>query len=263
VNAESVEEKTTYVEKSSEADEALAVIERHPVIGWDTEFYNCDITRESPVGKSICHVFSVAVPLPTLHPRGYSHTRSWVFSGALLAHPPVKDYFERSSIIKCAHNIAVDDHTLANHGVHLQGGLNTLEFARFVLPGRARGRGFDLDGLGQDLLGEGKSESFDELLGYDDSEPYEAEELRKRCECGALSCRKRTFGHLSRWPERVLVSRTRRVRRHALLADLHEGHPLWARYLAYAARDAVVAFNVYEVLRRLAEEQRPYPWSLL
>lgn len=254
---------TTYIQTIGEADEALGQITASEFSGLDTEFYGVDITCESPVGRSICHVFSVAVPESTLHPMGYHHTKSWVFAADLLQYTPIKRWLEDARYTKCVQNQPVDDHTLANHGVHLQGGLNTLEFARFVLPGRARGRGFDLDGLGQDLLGAGKSESFDELLGYDDTEPYEADELRKRCECGILSCRKRTFGHLSRRPERVLVSRTRKVRRHVLLADLHEGHPLWARYLAYAARDAVVAFNVYEVLRRLAEEQRPYPWSLL
>ena len=223
----------------------------------------CDITKESPVGRSICHVFSVAVPSGELTPRGFNEAQSWVFPGKLLTHEPIRAWLEDKTCKKLVHNQPVDDHTLANHGVRLRGGVNTLELARFVAPERAKGRGFDLDSLGCDYCGAGKTESFDSLLGFDDKEPYQSEVLKRRCECGALSCTKKRAGHIEKWPERVEVTQLKKVRRHIPLTDLHPGHPLWARYLAYAAWDAVLALWIYQIFTRTAERtERPYPWTL-
>jgi len=257
---------TTYCETQSQVDDALTEIFKYPIAGLDTEFYGCDITRESPVGKSICHVFSVAVPSGPVLPRGFNEAESWVFPASALAHPGIKAWLEDKSYAKAVHNQPVDHHTLRNHGVNLAGGLNTLAKARFWYPHRAKREGFNLDSLGRDYCGAGKTEGFDDLLGYDAIEVREHEVTKKRCECGALSCAKKKMGadficHTIKTPERVVVPYNVKVRRHILLADLHPGHSLWERYLAYAAWDAVLALWINQIMDR-EKIERPYPWSV-
>lgn len=233
-------------------------------VGLDTEFYGCDITTESPVGRSVCHVFSVAAPTGPLLPRGHHGACSWVLPGSLLTHPTVRAWLESPAHVKPVHNQPADAHTIRNHGVRLRGGVNTLELARFVYPARATGtrRGFSLDALGTDLVGTGKTEDFDDLLGYDAEELRAVWRKKKRCECGALSCLKRSEGHKEKTEELVEVVTPFKVRRHIHLPDLTPEHPLWNRYLNYAAWDAVLALAIYEVMMREAQRERPYPWVL-
>lgn len=255
-----------YVETKERADEALTEILKYKDSGLDTEFYGCDITKESPVGRSICHVFSVAVPSGPLLPRGFNDTKSWVFSADLLQHPGIKAWLENEQYRKAVHNQPVDHHTLRNHGVSLKGGCNTLAMARFWYPARAKREGFDLDSLGRDFCGAGKTESFDDLLGYDAVEVREHEVTKKRCECGVLGCTKKKMGadfvcHTIKTPERVIAPYNVKVRRHLPLVELHPGHSLWARYLAYAAWDAVLALWILQLMERDTQE-RPFPWLI-
>jgi DNA polymerase I-like protein with 3'-5' exonuclease and polymerase domains len=257
---------TNYCETQSQVDEALHEILKYSIAGLDTEFYGCDITSESPVGRSICHVFSVAVPSGPLNPRGYNGAESWVFAASALGHAGIKEWLEDRSYAKAVHNQPVDHHTLRNHGVKLRGGINTLAMARFWYPSRAKREGFDLDSLGRDYCGAGKTESFDGLLGYDAIEVREHEVTKKRCECGVLSCMKKKMDsdfqcHTIKTPERVVAPYNVKVRRFIPLADLHPAHPLWARYMAYAAWDAVLALQIYQLMLR-DKIERPYPWSL-
>ena len=257
----------TWVNSSLHAEEALHEILKYPVCGFDTEFYGCDITTESPVGRTTCHVFSVASPSGALLPRGYHDASSWVFSCHLLTHPPIKVWLEDAAYVKAIHNQPVDAHTVRNHGVRIRGGVNTLDAARFFWPSRANGRGFSLDSLGEDFCGAGKTESYTDLFGYQAAETYEVEAFKQTCSCGVLGCRKRKAErdgteHLKGNYESVVTTRSRKVRRLIPLTDLHEGHPLWARYMAYAAWDAVLALWVYELMMR-DNRERTYPWSLL
>lgn len=257
-----------YVATESEADPIIERISTFSVAGLDTEFYGCDIRTESPVGRSICHVFSVAVPSGPLNPRGYNEAESWVFHGHLLAAPSVKKWLE-GECRKAVHNQPVDHHTIRNHGVALRGGINTLAMSRFWYPARANTGdrpGFDLDSLGRDFCGAGKTESFDDLFGYDAVDVRTHEVTKKRCECGELGCTKKKAGrdgvaHALKTPERVWAPYNVKVRRHEPLTGLTPSHPKWARYVAYAAWDAVLALQIYQLMLR-DKIERPYPWSI-
>lgn len=255
-----------YVSTTEQADVALGEILRYEVAGLDTEFYGCDITEESPVGRSICHVFSVAVPSGPLLPRGFNGADSWVFAASLLAHPPVKAWLEDAKYTKPVHNQPVDHHTLWNHGVELRGGVNTLEMARFWYPNRNHRAGFDLDSMGQDFCGAGKTETYASLFGYEVHEEYEIEAWKQVCSCGVLGCRKRkaerdgTVHEKGGW-ESTMATRKRKVRRFIPLTDMNPEHPLWDRYMKYAAWDAVLALWIYQLMLRDGATERPYPWS--
>lgn len=256
-----------WVDNERDANEAIAEIRRYPVAGVDTEFYGVDVRTESTVGRSICHVFSVATPSGPLLPRGFNEASSWVFGANCLAFGSVKDWLEDPRFVKPLHNQPVDHHTFRNHGVSLRGAVNTLAMARWWWPQRAKYEGFDLDTLGKDFCGAGKTESFDELLGYDDTEYRPRAVWKKRCACGQLSCTKKKTGkdgvaHDTKTPEEVVVDQPFKVRRHTPLTDLSPAHPLWARYLAYAAWDAVLALWLYQLMLREGVRERIYPWAV-
>lgn len=249
-----------WVDSSAQASAAIERVRAYPVAGLDTEFYGCDITEESPVGKAVCYTFQVAIPDGALNPRGYTEATSFVFAGHLLTEPCVQAWLEDPEFVKPAHNQAVESHVLRNHGVRLRGGVNTLDMARWWYPERAKREGFDLDGLGRDLCGAGKTESYDELLGYEAVEYREAEVVKKRCACGELGCMKKKTPHDSKTEELVWVARPHKVKKHIPLTDLSPAHRLWTRFLAYAARDAEVALWIYQIMLREGRKERPYPW---
>lgn len=240
----------------------MAEIRQYSIAGLDTEFDGVDLRTQSCVGLSKCHVFSVAVPSGPLLPRGFNEAKSWVFAAPLLASPAVKGWLEDAAYTKAVHNQPVDAHTLRNGGVRLRGAENTLAMARWWWPHRAKFEGFDLDSLGKDYCGVGKTESFDELLGYDAVEYRPRAVWKKRCACGQLSCMKKKPPHDVKEPEEVVVDQPFKVRRHVPLSDLGPGTPLWARYLAYAAWDAVLALWIYQLMLREGARERPYPWVI-
>lgn len=215
------------------------------------------------MARSMCHVFSLAVPDGPLNPRGHHECGSWVFAGDLLRSQCVRLLLEDPGIVKPVHNQPVDHHTIRNAGVRLRGAVNTLQMARFILPQRVKGRGFDLDSLGEDLCGAGKSTSYKELLGYEAVEETAEEVMKPVCVCGAAACRKRKGDHWAVDEVMVSVSRRRKVQKTIPLTELTPGHRLWDDYVAYAERDAVVAEQIYEHLLRLGQQERPYPWPSL
>lgn len=251
-----------WVDTERKLDEALITLAPYKVTGLDTEFYGCDITEQSPAYRAQCHVLSLAAPTGARLPRGFTEASSFVISGDLLAHRGLKDWLEDPGVIKAVHNLPVDHHCLRNRGIKLAGGENTLEMARWWWPERAKRRGFDLGSLGEDILGVGKTESFTDLLGFDAMEPRERTVTKRRCACGALGCRKRSGGHEYKTDEQVTEQYLAKVRAIIPLTELKPGHELWARYLAYAAQDAVLALWLYELMMR-DNRERPYPWSLM
>lgn len=266
-----------WVDSGPDATAAISIISQHRVVGLDTEFYgwdwkenkphDYDIRSESPVLRTRAWTFQVAAPTGPLLPRGHHEATSWVFSGDLITHTGVKAWLEDPKYVKAVHNQPVDHHTLRNHGVLLRGGCNTLEMSRFWYPARAKRAGFDLDSLGRDLVGLGKTESFDSLLGYEALEPYVVTQLKSVCTCFTVGCRKKKperdgTVHEPAGQVEVQTTRERKVRRHIPLGDLVPGHPLWERYLAYAAWDAVLALAIWEIMTRAGRNERPYPWTL-
>lgn len=232
------------------------------VAGLDTEFYGVDIRSQSPVSRSKCHVWSVAVPSGRETALGYNHTESFVFTADALASPEVKAWLEDTDFTKAVHNQPVDSHTLGNAGICLRGGVNTLDLARWVYPHLARGfaQPFALGNLAHSLAGLNKTEDYKDLFAYDARKAFEVETTKKRCQCGELSCRKKTGDHVRKWPERVTSTVYRKVTEFTPLTDLHPAHPLWPRYIAYAARDAELALIVYQIMLREGEKSRPWPW---
>lgn len=254
-----------WIATESDAVAAISAIREHPVCGYDSEFDGVDISSQSCVGRSRLDVFSIAVPTAVLNPIGYYVPTSWVFEGRLCTIPAVQGYLEDGAFRKVIHNRTVDEHTARNAGVRIRGGLCTLNMARWIYPERAnlvRGN-FDLDSLSRWRFDLGKTEDFDEFLGYDRYEPYETEVVKKACvACDSADCRKKKSPHDIRMERVVKVVRQKRVRDHHDLRGIRPGHELFHRYLYYAAVDAELALILYQMMLIDGQKERPYPWGL-
>lgn len=252
----------TYAKDEKEWEAALENIQKYVLSGLDTEFHSVDITSQSPVARSVVHVWSVSIPSGDVTPAGFNRPSTWVLPGEALTHAGLREWLESDKHIKAVHNQPVDSHSIGNAGVSLRGGVNTLDMARWVYPHLARGfnRPFALDNLANGRVGLSKTESFEDLFGYEAVEEFPTTTVKKRCICGVLSCRKK-IGHEQKFLERVEGVGRRKVKRYLPLTDLSPSHPLWARYLAYAARDSELALIMYQVMMRDMEVERPFPWA--
>lgn len=254
-----------WVHDARGADDALRVILEQPVAGYDTEFYGCDITEESPVGKAVVDVFSIAVSTKQRHPLGYLIPRSWIFCGSLLRHEGVRAYLEDASRKKVAHNLSVDYHATGNAGVGLCGAQDTLNLARWVYPDRAnlpKGN-YDIDSLARWRVGFGKTEDFNQFLGFYVDEPYQEEVEKKWCtECMDFGCKKKKAPHDVKIPRATVVTRTKKVRHYEHLPDIRPGHPKFERYLKYAAVDAELALILYQMMMIDGQAERWYPYGM-
>lgn len=235
------------------------------VVGYDTEFDGVDINSESTVGRAKIHVFSLAViePGATESALGFRHPTGYVLPERALRHPSIKEMLEDKNVLKPIHNQPVDSHATYNSGVVLRGGINTLDMARFLYPWRAqlvRGN-YDLDSICKWRIGQGKTDDFDDLLGYDSHETYTMERTVKLCACGEVGCRKKKAPHDVKSDVQRVVELSRVVRRILALEQLVPGHRLWERYIAYAASDATLALILYQCMLLDGQKGRPYPWS--
>ena len=254
-----------WVDTPAAAESAMEQIIQSTVAGYDSEFEGVDLSAESCVGKSKLDVFSIAVPTKTLKPLGYFEPRAWVFEGNLIRESSVKSYLEDGTYRKVIHNRPVDEHTAFNAGVCIRGGLCTLNMARFIYPERAnliRGN-YDLDSLCRWRVDRGKTEDFDDLLGYDDWEPYECDAEANYClACEDFGCRKKKPPHDNKVKRIRTVTRNKKVRRIRNLADIRPGHELFERYKIYAAVDAELALILYQMMLIDGQKERWYPWGL-
>lgn len=256
--------ETTWVASEQDAAKAMAAIRAYDVAGYDSEFEGVDLSTQSCVGRSRLDVFSIAIPSGPLTPLGYNAPQSWVFEGQLILSPAVRGYLEDGSFRKVIHNRPVDEHTARNAGVRIRGGLCTLNMARWIYPERAnlvKGN-FDLDSLCRWRVDLGKTEDFDDLLGYDDYVPYTVEVPKKFCAaCESFDCRKKRAPHDNKSERLTEVTRTKRTRKIRELSTIRPGHELFARYLAYAAADAELALILYQMMLQDGRKERPYPWG--
>jgi hypothetical protein len=262
-----------YLDRPDQWD-ALATLLKKSVAGLDSEFYNCDLSRnstETTTGRAIVHVWSVALSTRTFHPRGYHLAQSYVLPAAALFHQGLQDWLCGAEYEKWAHNKGMEIHAIENtwrlSGVQLRvlGVRDTLSLARWVHPARVvPGQGgYALDQLGLDLLDRGKTEGFEEILSVPNVVSIERRKTNHRnvCECGAVPCRRRGTGHVrsrvttvDRWNEDVV-----RGTRLLPLDSVGPGHELWERLVAYSGVDAELAIELKEKL--LAElKERPLPW---
>lgn len=255
--------KAVWVDSESGCADVISQARACGLAGYDSEFDGLDITKESCVGRAKVHVFSLATPSGPLDPLGFNEPESWVFPARLMNYGPVQALLQDSSVTKPIHNQFVDAHAAYNRGVNIRGAVNTLSMARWVYPARASlvSGNYDLDSLCRWRMGRGKTEDFKEFLGYWDHEPAEHDVYLNRCSCGELRCRKKLPPHDTKTKELVRETYQKRVRRILPLEKLNESHPLWARYLAYAASDAELALCLYQLMLRDGRAERPYPWG--
>lgn len=259
--------KVMYAQTDAEIARVVAAANRAhgrgEPIGFDTEFYGVDIGKQSCFARSKLHLMSLAVKRHPhqLSPRGFQLADAAVFTRDALERSELRGLLEGPGV-KAVHNLPVDAHTLANEGVILGGGVNTLAMARWAWPDRARGAGFTLDALGQDLVGAGKTESFRELFREEITEFRVTTRRERVCECGAVpKCGRHstTPGH-ARILEVVETRHPRLVLRDIPLESVLPGHMLWQRTLNYAAQDAVLALAVYDLALQAMVTNREVPW---
>lgn len=263
--ADTVEEGTALAERIG----GLEVRGKWKNIGFDTEFYNVRIGQQSTVARAKVHFASLAWldPGARLHPRGFYIPSAAVVSREVVTKcGPFRALFGLPRFRWLAHNAPVDVHTMYNEGVDIVNVVNTLDLARYVYPGRARaqwgGGGFTLDALGMEFLGEGKTD------GYSDIFTERVEELRpklvtwRECGCGVRGCKKRSLkeGH-TKYTRTEEVSEPVWVDREVPLWEVVPGHRLFERAKSYAAKDAVIAHGLAQVLyRELSRQERVVPW---
>ena len=255
--------KAVWVANESECVAPIAAARACGLAGYDSEFDGLDINTQSCVGRARVHVFSLATPSGPLDPLGFNEPESWVFPARLMNYGPLKALLEDASVRMAVHNQFVDAHAAYNAGVSLGGCINTLSMARWIYPARAAlvSGNYDLDSLCRWRMGRGKTEDFNEFLGYWDTEPAEHTVHINRCSCGELRCRKKTGIHWGKNKEAVTEAYQKKVRKILPLEKLNESHALWARYLAYAAADAELALSLYQLMLRDGRAERPYPWG--
>ena len=174
---------TQYLDKEEQWDAVAAECRESKIIGYDTEFDGVDINSESTVGRARIHVFSLATlpPGAVESALGFRNPTAYVLPERALRHPSIRATLEDPSVEKAIHNQPVDSHATRNSGVILRGGVNTLDMARFVYPWRAQliSGNYDLDSICKWRTGRGKTEDFDDLLGYDAEEEFQTLRLRR------------------------------------------------------------------------------------
>lgn len=236
--------------------------DRGEPIGLDTEFYGVEVGRESTVARARLHLLSVAVKRwpHQLSPRGYHVADAAVFTEEALRDRGLRQLLE-SPGEKCVHNLPVDAHTLQNAGVRLGGGINTLALARWAWPHRARGRGFTLDALGEDIVGFAKTEDFRELFSETVTEYRSTFRRVRACECGANPCKRRssTPGH-ARIETMAETKHPKEVVRPVPLESVVPGHRLWNRAVAYSAADALLALAIFDLAYLEMRKEIEVPW---
>lgn len=251
---------TTPEEAAKVARACLLSLDRGEAVGLDTEFYGLDVRKHSTYARAKLHFLSVAVkrhPLVVL-PRGHYLADPAVLTRDCL--PAMREVFSHPGP-KPVHNLGVDQHTLANEGYELVNGVNTLAMARWAWPDRARGRGFTLDALGEDFLGEGKTTSFDELFSEEYIEYRSTYRKTRVCECGEVCGRRGTTPGHARTEKMIETKHARTARRPVPLEMVVPGHVLWNPAVDYSARDAVLALGVFDLATQtMAKTMREVPW---
>lgn len=238
-------------------------------IGFDTEFYDVRVGKESTVARAKVHFASLAwlERGARLHPRGFYIPRAAVVSREVVTGcAEFRALFKEPRFRWYAHNAPVDVHSMYNEGVDIINVVNTLDVARWVYPGRARaqwgGGGFTLDALAREYLGEGKTDEFRDIF-TERVEEYRTKSVTIRgCACGVLGCRSRAVkaGH-TKFTRTDEISEPTYVEREVPLQDVIPGHPLFDRAVRYSAQDAVLAHALAQLFyKELRTQERVVPW---
>ncbi len=221
------------------------------------EIVNDEYWRTSCVVNAEIVVLSVAFGTGEIHPRGYEKAKGAVLHRDALAFNPIRDMLEDPGVIKPCHNSNVDVHAFRNKGIDCNGIINTLGLARWMLPGRMA---YNLDALGTDCLGIGKTESFRDLMYYPNMITVLKDKTIKVCDCGEPKCRKRK-GHNK--TEVVIQEEVDKQDGWCRISQFEVAdnplHSLHKRYEDYAKRDAVVAWSLFDYLMSI-ETLTEVPW---
>lgn len=246
---------------------ALAVAARtRPFVAIDTEYLIEE--KHSPVHHSVLHVWSIGWPgSGKPNARGVIPAVAYVLPNEALDHPGLRAYIEDAACEKWAHNAGVDRHAMENRGVVAGGVCDSLSLYRFLLPERVTpGPGFSLDALGRDLLGpsRGKTEPFLSLVARPRLVEKVIRHRTTECSCGKVGCRKRN-GHTR---AEVITLETVTIERgveHFPITDIVPGHPVWDRFVAYAARDVLIGSELVQYATNvlLKRKQKELPWKRL
>jgi len=254
-----------YLTTEHEWDRLVAAVRYHGRMGWDTETYGHDVRKSSPVMRAKIHIWSVALLGRQVHPRGYRLAQSRVLPAAALEYPPLRRLMEDPAVVKPAHNLPHDVHSMWNHGIKVAGGVDTLPRARIALPWE---EAWDLKSLGERVLAR-------DVITWEDlvTEPNPVEIVhkfsRKVCACGVLGCKlKKARGPVTHektvetWETRETAIRgTRQIP----LETIVPGHYRWDLALQYSGQDAEMVIELEDALNKMEAaghaEGPPVPWA--
>ena len=236
------------------------------VAGLDSEYHGwnngpCELDDgKSPVGRTRIHVWSVALPGKP-GPLGFRHARGWCLPAAALGHQGLRDVLADPLIVKAVHNQSVDQHALANHGVTLRGGVNTLGLIRWKRPDLINQPGrFKLKALMSSLLHRDPVASFIEVLAYERTVTVSTWKTvtESVCACGEDGCRKRKDPHFRLvHEEKVEQLKEKAEKGRYNLWDVVPGHERWDLLVKYSLDDAVAAMNLLDLCETVPD---PAPW---
>jgi DNA polymerase I-like protein with 3'-5' exonuclease and polymerase domains len=236
-----------YAASPQDWDKVVAVCKQAGRIGFDTETYGHDIRKTSAPHRARIHVWSLAVPTPKLSPRGFHRARGVMLPAAALEYFPVIELLEDPDVVKLAHNLPHDHHSVANHGITLGGGEDTLHRARLMFPEEAS---HSLKPLLEFKTGR-RVITFEDVV----SEPNEVKVVkshrRRECTCGTPKCRRHKTQETTHPDGTVTVvehiramvewtEETTKVRgiREMPLESIVPGHPRFDLLTRYAIQDA-------------------------
>lgn len=259
---------TDYLDQPHQWDALADVLAHETAIGYDSEFYNVNVEKESCVGRARVHVWSVAIRTDKLSPFGFHRCKGWVLPVAALVHPSLVAVLADARVRKEIHNQSVDQHSAANHGVLLRGCRNTLDLIRWTHPHLINTPGrFSAKALMWSLLKRQPVCTFKQLVT--DERVIQVVKQKKvkvsGCSCGVVGCRKRkTEGQLThdKWKrvDVVDVVEDKVEEFEWPLEQIVPGHKRWEQLKRYAIEDAIAALQFAE-LADLAEDPAPFPFT--
>lgn len=253
---------TPYLDKPEQWAALVEHARRTKLMGLDSETFGHDVRKASPAYRAKVHVWSIAFQTGEKDTRGYHRARGAVLPAAALEHQGVRAVLEDPTILKIAHNVHHDQHSLENHGIKLVGIRDTLALVRLAYPDRALEvtKGFRLKPLARDLLGKPKRDEYDDIVKDVVLESRWVD--KATCVCGDEKCRKRVEPYHAK--VRELEEKVTSKNVVYALEDIVPGHKQWERLMEYAGADAVDALELDDLaMRRLAwleTKLPPVPW---
>lgn len=234
-----------YADSPAAWDKVARVCRKAGRVGFDTETFGHDIEDTSAPHRARVHVWSLAVRIDKMHPRGFRRTKGVMLPAAALEYPALVDLLEDPSVIKLAHNLPHDQHSVRNHGIRLGGGIDTLPRARLVLTDEVS---HSLKPLMERKLGRTVI-TFKDVVGEMYDRAVAVKQREKGCVCGATPCRRRG-------PQHVRVKWTRfRVKyvptyREIPLQEIVPGHYRFPLLTKYSIQDAEGVLELDDLLDR-------------